>query len=211
MNPVKLKDSIFALMVHGGILLAILCLVSFSSCQDPPPPPREPDPVGDFFDDLQDGLDDSSADTITVIGVEDNSDSGPDLKRQVYQEIITQLHILDSVEILEYPQSDLDNKYKEMGIILADGISPEDAVSLAEFLGAESLLYASIESEAPDVHIKVYSAENGGIIFAETLQDWPLPITEEEEVFDIMGGIGEAGIGDIESSGTTGDGEVEGD
>ncbi|MCK4721406.1 hypothetical protein KAU08_12125 [bacterium] len=207
----KLKESIFALMVHGGILLAILCLVSFSSCQDPPPPPREPDPVGDFFDDLQDGLDDSAADTITVIGVDDNSGSKPDLKRQVYQEIITQLHILDSVEILEYPQPDLDNKFIEMEINLADGISPEDAVSLAEFLGAGSLLYASIESDAPDVHIKVYSADNGNIIFAETLQGWPLPITEEEETFDILGGIGEAEVDDAESSGTPGDGEVEGE
>lgn len=207
----KLKDSIFALMVQGGILLAILCLVSFSSCQDPPPPPREPDPVGDFFDDLQDGLDDSSADTITVIGVDDNSGSGPDLKRQVYQEIITQLHILDSVEILEYPQPYLENKFMEMAINLADGISPEDAISLAEFLCTDSLLYASIESDAPDVHIKVYSAGNGGIVFAETLQDWPLPITEAEETFDIMGGSGEAEIDDIESSGTPGDAEVEGE
>ncbi len=198
-------------MVQGGILLAILCLVSFSSCQDPPPPPREPDPVGDFFDDLQDGLDDSSADTITVIGVDDNSGSGPDLKRQVYQEIITQLHVLDSVEILEYPQPYLDNKFIEMGLNLADGISPEDAVSLAEFLVTGSLLYASIESDAPDVHIKVYSADNGGIVFAETLQEWPLPITEEEETFDIMGGMDEAEVDDIESSGTPGDEEVEGE
>ena len=107
--------------------------------------------------------------------------------------------------------TDLENKFMEMEINLADGISPEDAVSLAEFLGAGSLLYASIESDAPDVHIKVYSAGNGGIIFAETLQGWPLPITEVEETFDIMGGIGEAEVDDAESSGTPGDGEVEGE
>ena len=187
-SQVKLNDHIFASLVHGGILIAILCLVTISSCQEPPPPPREPDPVGDFFEGLQDGLDEASADTVTILGVEDNSGTGPDLQRLVRQEILAELNQLETVQILEYPQTELDIKYIEMEITLSDGISPDKARALAESLMADALLYAAIESDAPDVHIKIYSAETGGIVFAETLQEWPLPITEEEETFDLLGG-----------------------
>lgn len=192
-SQVKINDHLFASLVHGGILLAILFLVMLSSCQEPAPPPLEPNPVGDFFKEIQAGLDAASAGTITILGVDDNCEAGPDLQRQVRQEIMAQLRKLESIEILEYPQSELDANYEEMGIDLTDGISPEKAMALGESLQAETLLYASIETTAPDVHIKVYSGFTGGIIFAKTLQEWQLPITEEEETFDMFGAPSDTG------------------
>jgi hypothetical protein len=187
-NQVKINDHLFASLVHGGILLAILCLVMFSSCQKPEPPPPEPNPVGDFFKEIQDALDTATATTISVLGVDDNCGAGTNLQRQVRQEIIAQLHNLESIEILEYPQTELDAKFVEMGIKLSDGISPENAVALATSLQAGALLYASIETTTPDVHVKVYSGTTGSIIFAETLQGWELPITENQGPLDLGGG-----------------------
>jgi hypothetical protein len=187
-NQLKINDRLFASLVHGGILLAIFCLVMFSSCQKPESPPAEPNPVGDFFKEIQDVLDTATAKTITILGVDDNCGAGLDLQRQVRQEIIAQLHNLESIEILEYPQSELDAKFVEMGIKLSEGISPENATELAGSLEADTLLYASIETTTPDVHVKVYSGTTGSIIFAKTLQGWELPITENAALLDLSGG-----------------------
>ncbi|MCX6645034.1 MAG: hypothetical protein NTY09_01545 [bacterium] len=183
----KINDHLFASIVHGGILLAIFCLVMFSSCKKPIPTP-EPNPVADFFKEIQDVLDTATAKTITILGVDDNCAAGPNLQRQIRQEIIAQLHNLESIEILEYPQSELDAKFVEMGTKLSEGISPENATELAGSLEADTLLYASIETTAPDVHIKVYSGTTGAIIFAETLQGWQLPITASNAPLDLGGG-----------------------
>ncbi len=182
----RTRDHIFALMVHGGILFAIFVLVLATSCRQEPPPP-EPDPVGDFFENLMDNFDEIAAESVTVIAVDDNIGAGDDLARQVYQEIQTELDRLGTIAIREFPKPFLEEKFSEMGIVPSNGISPEDAMALADDLNVDSLLYASIESETPDVHIKLYSRETGALIFAETLQAWPLSVSRQEKPADLMG------------------------
>ncbi len=202
----KLREHIFPFTVHGTILLIIAILLIATSCQKEPEPP-EPDPVGDFFEELQDGLDDAGAESVTVIAVDDNIGVGEDIRRQVFQEIQAQIHELETVVIIEHPTSELEARYAEMGLIPSEGISPELAIELTEALGADALLYASIESEAPDVHIKLYAAETGAVVFAETLQAWPLPITQEAGGIDLLGMEGEET--DEESSDMAGEGSEE--
>ncbi len=157
------------------------------SCGGKGPPPKEPDPAGDFFDDLQESLDNAAAESVTVIAVDDSVDAGENLQRQVYQEIQSRLYELETVGILEYPKSQIESQFEQMGIVPSDGISPDDAISLAQEFKADALLYASIESKAPDVHFKVYAAETGAVIFSDTLEEWQLPISAaEEEVFDLF-------------------------
>jgi hypothetical protein len=209
---VKLSDHLFAIGVHGAILVVIVVLVTATSCQQKPPA-ATPDPVAVFFKQLLEGLDFAGAESVVVIAVDDNIGAGEDLQRQVLQEIQSRLHQLATVSILEYPKSVLEQKFTEMGITPADGISPPDAMRLASDLHADALLYASIESEAPDVHMKLYSGESGAVVFAETLQSWPLPVTKEEQPLDLLalpgsgastqGGESEGGAAEGESSGTS--------
>ena len=180
MRKLQIRNHLFALMVHGGILLAIFILVTATSCQQAAPPP-EPDPAGDFFKALMEALDMEGAESVAVIAVDDSVTSDPNLKRQVFQEIQTELHKLETVTIREFPGQILQQKFTEMAIVPSDGISPDDAVRLASDLDVMALLYASIESSAPDVYIKIYSGDTGAVVFAETLKAWPLPVTREEE------------------------------
>ena len=180
MKNLHLRDHLFAITVHGGILLAIFLLVLATSCKEEPPPP-EPDPVGDFFEELMDALDLDGAESISVIAVDNNSTADSSIQRQVFQEIQTELDKLETLTIREFPTSFLEEQYAEMGITPSDGISPDDAVDLASELTADALLYASIESSAPDVHMKLYSGESGAVIFAETLEAWPLPVSREQD------------------------------
>jgi len=175
-----LRDHLFAITVHGGILLAIFILVIATSCKEEPPPP-EPDPVGDFFEELMDALDLDGAESISVIAVDNNSTADSSIQRQVFQEIQTELDKLETLTIREFPMSFLEERYAEMGIMPSDGISPDDAVELASELNADALLYASIESSAPDVHMKLYSGESGAVIFAETLEAWPLSVSRDAD------------------------------
>jgi len=184
---VKLREHLFALTVHGGILIAIAILITATSCQPEEPPPAEPNPVGDFFNAMQAVMDDNAVESVTVIAVDDNSGSGEDLKRQVFQEIQARINALGTIAIIEHPTAYLQDKFTELSIIPSSGISPDLAQELAADLNADSLLYASIESDAPDVHIKLYSAGDGAVIFAETLQAWPLPVSRDDalDMFDI--------------------------
>ena len=179
MKNLHLRDHLFAITVHGGILLAIFILVLATSCKEEPPPP-EPDPVGDFFEELMDALDLDGAESISVIAVDNNSIADSSIQRQVFQEIQTELHKLETMTIREFPVSFLEEQFTEMGITPSDGISPDDAIDLASDLNTDALLYASIESSAPDVHMKLYSGESGTLIFAETLEAWPLSVSRDE-------------------------------
>lgn len=196
----RIRDHIIALTIHAGILLVALLLVLTTSCEKEEPPP-EPDPVLVFFRDLQEGLDNALAESVTVIAVEDSIGAGDDLRRQVYQEIISQLYSLEFVAILEYPNSRLEAAFSRLGIDPKDGIAPEDVMALAQEFAADALLYASIESSTPDVHIKLYSAQNGAVVFAETLQDWQLPVSRDLGIMDLMEEES-ASLGGAESSGS---------
>ncbi len=188
-------------MVHGGILLAICIIVLTTSCGTEPPA-QTPDAVSGYFHKLQSSLDSTGAETVVVIAVDDNAGAGQDLQRKVFQEIQAQLQNIKSASVLEYPRSVLDEKFRTLGINPQDRISPEAAISLAKDLQADALLYASIESSAPDVHIKLYSGETGAVIFAETLQAWPLPVTKQEDTTGILDlGEGTSSPDQAESSG----------
>jgi hypothetical protein len=187
-------------MIHAGILLVALMLVLSTSCQKEEPPP-EPDPVADFFKDLQKGLDNALAESVTVIAVEDSIGAGDDLRRQVYQEILSRLYDLDVVAIIEYPSSRFQAAFSRLAIVPRDGIAPEDVIELAKEFTADALLYASIESSAPDVHFKLYSAATGAVVFAETLQNWKLSVSRTEGLTDLLGDEA-AGLGGAESSGS---------
>jgi hypothetical protein len=205
----KTRDHLFALAVHGGIIFAIAILITVSSCQPAAPPPPEPDPVASFFKEIQTTMDDEAAESVTVIGVDDNTGRNENLKRQIFQEIQAQLHALGSFSIIEQPTSVLEAKFTELGITPSSGISPDDAKQLARELNADVLLYASIESSAPDVHIKLYSAETGSVIFAETLQAWPLPVSRDKEE-DLTGLFGDEGTGGTGTGTTPSDQPVSG-
>jgi hypothetical protein len=202
---------------HTIIFAGIVSLLLILSCQKEEV--KEPDPARDFFKDIQTALDKAGVENITVIQVKDSADAGIDLQRQVLEEIQSRLHKLDSVGIIEYPQTRLEEAFGDQGITPSEGISPEDAKSLAGELQAGALLYASIESKTPDVHFKVYSGESGAIIFAETLAGWVLPVKKEEET-PLLPGIGTspapgstgetAAIGDANSSGVTRPGDTQG-
>jgi len=181
---VRIREHIFALSIHVGIILCIGILVTATSCGEPEPPPVEPDPVSDFFDNLQDGLDDAGAETVIVMTVIDNAGVGEDLPRQIFQEIQTQLDNLNSVSIVEQPRSAIEELFLQMDIDPLEGISPEQAMDLAARLETDALIFASVESDAPDVHIKIYSGSSGAVTFAETLQEWPLPVTTTDDPMD---------------------------
>jgi len=212
---VNLREHFIAISIHGGILLAICVLILATSCEKQPEPPP-PDPVGDFFGEVQDGLDDAGVETITLITVDDHSGEGADLTRQIVQEIKSQLNQLEGISIIEYPGADLEEAFEEYEIVPEDGLSPEDAMDLALELNTGALMYAAIESEAPDVYFQVYTGETGAIVFADTLEDWPLPV-ERSQQDDLSGILDESGNEEPEAddpeeapddtgeSGTTGD------
>ena len=198
----QLRDHLLALIVHGGILLAICIIVLTTSCGKEAPA-QTPDAVAGYFRKLQSSLDSTGAESVVVIAVDDNAGAGQDLQRKVFQEIQAQLQNIKSASVLEYPRSVLDEKFRTLGIDPKDRISPEAAISLAKDLQADALLYASIESSAPDVHIKLYSGETGAVIFAETLQAWPLPVTKEEDTTGLEEtGEGASSPDQAESSGS---------
>jgi hypothetical protein len=199
------------------ILAGIVSLLLVISCNKEEV--KEPDPAQDIFRQIKSVLNTAGAETIAVIQVKDSAGAGPDLQRQVLEEIQSQLHKLGGVGIVEYPQSRLEQTFNSIGITPSEGISPEDAVALARELQTGALLYASIESKTPDVHFKVYSGESGAIIFAETLAGWVLPVKKQEET-PLLPGIGTspapgstgeaAAIGDANSSGVTQPGDTQG-
>lgn len=200
MNQMNLREHIFAILIHGGILAVIAALVLVTSCQGKPTEAK-PDPTKAFFKDIQHALDKVSADTITVIQINDSIEAGPDLRRQVFQEIQSCLHELKDISILEYSQSHLEQIFKDEKITPSEGISPDNAKELAEKLNAKALLYASIESKAPDVHFKIYSGETGQIIFAKTLSGWKLSIQKVPDL-PILDLEKPASISEGNSSGT---------
>lgn len=189
MTELRLRDHLFAILVHGGILAVIAVLVLTTSCGQKAKP-LELSPAELFFRDISDALDKAGAETVTVIQVNDSANAGTDLKRQVLEETQSQLHKLKGVGILEYPQSRLEGVFQQLNITPPDGISPEDAKALAAQLQTSALLYASIESKTPDVHFKIYSGETGAIIFANTLSGWQLPVTKPPEPLDLLGTTG---------------------
>jgi len=174
---VKLRDNLFALIVHAGILVIIAVVILLTSCQKEAT--TEPNPAELFFKEMKKALDTASIQSVTILQVNDSIAAGGDLKRQVYEEILNNLHKLSTLNILEYPQSRIESAFKELGIIPADGIAPEDIVELGQRFQTQAFIYASIESRAPDVHFKVYSAQTGSIIFANTLSNWALPVSKE--------------------------------
>ena len=198
----KLRDHIFAVLIHGGILAVIAVVVLTTSCQKEKAP--DPEPAQIFFRDIKDALNKASLDKITVIQVNDSIGVGPDLSRQIMEEVQSRLHKLDGIEILEYPQSRLESIFRDLKIKPSEGISPDDAKALASELGATALLYASIESKTPDVHFKVYSGQTGTVIFANTLAGWDLPVKNGDSASGIDLGGGATSVGGAESSGAIG-------
>jgi hypothetical protein len=196
------RDHIIALAINGGIIAAIAILILTTSCSKAAP---VPDPAETMFSSVKKALTTDGAKSVTVIAVIDSVDAGEDIQRQVHEEILSQLHSLKDIEILEYPDSQLNDEFKTMNISPVDGISPEAAVKLAEELKTGALLYASIESKTPDVHFKVFSGKTGGIIFAEMLAKWTLPVTVKEEApvspLSDASGKDVGKIGDASSSG----------
>ena len=65
----QIRDHLFAISVHFGILICIGILVMATSCGEPEPPPVEPDLVRDFFDEVKDGFDEAGAETVIIITV----------------------------------------------------------------------------------------------------------------------------------------------
>jgi hypothetical protein len=170
-----------------------------TSCKEKAP---DPDPAQLFFRGVKDALAKASLDKVTVIEIDDSAAVGPDITRQVKEETLTRLHKLDGIEIMEFPESDLESTFAELKIKPSEGISPDDAKAIASKLGVGAILYASIESKTPDVHFKVYSGQTGTVIFADTLSGWVLPVKNEG------GGSpdsGTASVGGAESSGVIGE------
>ena len=170
-------------------LIAAFYSLVVMSCKEPPPEPKPPDPVGDFFDEMMDGFDGAMAESVIVIMVNDAADAGETMQRQVLQEIHSQLYLLETVRIIPAPQSQINAAFEQYDVEPMEGIAPEGAVSLALEFQADSLLYASIESKAPDVYFQLYSGDSGDIVFSKTLSAWELPITEEEVPFDPLLGL----------------------
>jgi hypothetical protein len=197
----KLRDHLFAILVHGGILAVIAVVVLMTSCQQKPP---DPDPAQLFFRGVKDALNKASLDKVTVIQVSDSANAGPDQTRQVMEEVLNQLHKLEGIVLIEYPESRLESAFRDLKIKPSEGLSPDDAKALATQLGTSALIYASIESKTPDVHFKVYSGTTGEIIFANTLAAWKLPVknTGGSALVDLGGGT--ASVGGAESSGVIG-------
>lgn len=198
MTKVQIRDHIFAVSVHIGIIICIGILVLVTSCGKPEPPPADPDPVADFFKEIQSSFDEVTAETVIVIGILDNAGVGDDITRQVFQEIQTQLNKLGGVTILEQPTAKLDSIFQEHQIDPKEGISSEKAIELGEALQVDAMLLASVESDAPDVHVKVYATSTGAVVFAETLQEWPLPVTETRDPLmdELLEGSSEEPAGD---------------
>jgi len=192
-TKVRIRDHIFAVSVHIGIIICIGILVLVTSCGKPEPPAGEPDPVADFFREMQSSFDEITAETVIVIGVLDNAGVGNDISRQVFQEIQTQLNKLGGVTILEQPAARLESIFREQEIDPKEGISSEKAMELGKALQVDAMILASVESDAPDVHIKIYATSTGAVIFAETLQEWPLPVTETADPLmdELLGGESE--------------------
>jgi hypothetical protein len=192
------------------ITIAILLLTSgLVSCKEKAP---EPGKVELFFRQIRNAVESDGATNVVVVQVNDSVGAGPDIERQVLEEIQSQLHAMQSVGIIEYPQSELEAAFRNLSVSPSDGISPANAMALAQQLSAGALLYASIESKAPDVYFKIYSGESGAVIFSNTLAGWLLPVTPPPAVVtDLLGtGSGTAQVGEAQSSGVVQPGATSG-
>ena len=104
------------------VLAGIISLLSIVSCNKEEV--KEPDPAQDLFRQMKMPPCTAGAETIAVIQVKDSVGTGPDLQRQVLEEIQSQLHNLGDVGVIEYPQSRLEQTFTTMGITPSEGISP---------------------------------------------------------------------------------------
>jgi len=176
------------ILIAVTVILACVA-ISLVSCGPKTPPPKEPDPVAIFFREILTALDSATAESVIVIEVDDPANAGNDIKRRVFNEIQTKLHDLRTIKIIEYPKSRIEAAFEQYGIVPSDGISPQDAMKLASEFNADALLYASIESKAPDVYIRLYSGQTGEVVFAKTLSKWQLPVTPDTtdslDLFDL--------------------------
>jgi hypothetical protein len=194
------------------MIATLTCLSIIAvSCEKDGPPQKEPDPVSDFFRGFLDALDTAMAESVIIIKVDNPVGAGEDVERQVYHEIQSRINNLGTIRIIEYPKSQIEAAFEQYGIVPSEGISPQDAKRLAQEFQTDALLYASIESKAPDVYFRLYSGESGEVVFAKTLSDWQMPITPETEEEPDTLDLGDTTGGETTEAGeTTGTGETGG-
>ncbi len=129
-----------------------------------------------IFKTLKDTIEESEIKSISIVRIDDMIESDATRERQVYQEILEELTRTEELQVIETDSRDIDAFFVQKEIEPSRGLNAKSAIDLATHLNVDAIMYGTIESDNVDVNLKLYAKEDGGIIFAETLNNMKLPL-----------------------------------
>ena len=182
------------LKIYALLALSVFaCLILFSGCNAQPSSAQEPAKrrvVDEYdnsimFNNLRSTIEDVGIKSISIVRIDDMIKTDKARERQVYQEVLEELTKIEELQVVEGDQAEIDNFFKEKGIDPSRGLSTDSSINLAVFLNVDAVIYGTIESDDFDVNLKVYNAEDGGVLFSQTLSNLQIPIGKNASKFEI--------------------------
>jgi hypothetical protein len=185
MRSVKIIIVLMILVSSAGIL--------FSGCNAKPSDAatekgKPSEPAGEFdnsssFAELVTTITDMEVESVGIIRIDDIINSDSNLERQVRQEILEELTKVEELEIIEKDSEELKLFLATKKVDPKRGLSSAQATDIADFFEVDAVLYGTVESQT-DLNLKMYLAENGGVIFARTISNLQLPLTKKAVDFE---------------------------
>ncbi|MCD6216765.1 hypothetical protein J7L05_02755 [bacterium] len=128
------------------------------------------------FKPLKDTIEMNEILSISIVRIDDMIENDATRKRQVYQEILEELTKTEELKVIETDSRDIDAFFVQKDIEPSRGLNAQSAIDLATYLNVDAIIYGTIESDNIDVNLKLYTKEDGGLLFAETLNNMKLPM-----------------------------------
>lgn len=183
-------------MKNVKIIILLMILVSstgilFSGCNAKPSNaatenastvPDEYDNSSNFKE-LITTITDMELSSIGIIRIDDLINSDITIERQVRQEILEELTKVEELDIIEKDSDELQQFLTTEKIDPKRGLSSDAASKIADYFDVKAVLYGTIESKT-DLNLKMYEGKNGGVIFARTISNLKLPLTNKSVNFD---------------------------
>ena len=142
-----------------------------------------------IFSNLQDAIEENEVASISVVRIDDMVEHDSSRERQVYQELLEVLTNMEVLKLVEVDSKDITAFFKENDIDPGRGLNSTSAKALSKFLGVDAIIYCTIETYQVDINVKMYSAEEGGLLYVQTLNGLTLPMKKVEEKFEIPEGL----------------------
>lgn len=138
-----------------------------------------------IFRNLRDTIEEMDIRSISIVRIDDMIKRDETRERQIYQVILEELTKIMDLRVVEGDQEDISSFLSSKNIDPARGLSTDASINLAVFLNVDAIIYGTIESNDFDVHLKVYRAEDGGVLFSQTLSNVRIPIAKSSGRLEI--------------------------